>query len=129
MVQKKTSNPPNGPAVLMRAKEAYTEWLSVSLNLAKPIRCGIGTKIENCFLEVLECIFLGWYASGIKRTSFVVKATERLDVLKFFLTTLWENKILSTGFYSSLITKLYEIGRMLYKWRLSCEEKTPTPKA
>ena len=55
----------------------------------------------------------------------VIKATERLDVLKLFLTTAWENKMLSTGFYSSLIEKLYEVGRMLYRWRFVCEEKLP----
>ncbi len=113
----------------MKAKQAYTEWLSVSLNLSKPIRCGIGAKIENCFLEVLECIFLAWYTSEERKRLLFIKAIERLDVLKFFLTTLWENKVFSTGFYSSLIEKLYEVGRMLYRLRQSSEEKTPTPKA
>lgn len=109
----------------MRAKQAYAEWLTVSVHLPKPIRCGIGSKVESCFLEMLECIFLGWYATGERKMILATKAAERLDVLKFFLTTIWENKIVSTGFYASLIEKLYEVGRMLYQWRHSCEEKLP----
>lgn len=109
----------------MRAKQAYVEWLTVSPHLSTPIRCGIGAKVESCFLEMLECMFLGWYATGERKITLVMKATEHLDVLKFFLTTIWENKIVSTGFYASLIKKLYEVGRMLYQWRHSCEEKLP----
>lgn len=109
----------------MKAKQAYAEWLTVLVHLSTPIRCGIGAKIENCFLEMLECIFLGWYATGERKITLVTRAAERLDVLKLFLTTAWENKIVSTGFYASLIEKLYGVGRMLYQWRLSCEEKLP----
>ncbi|OHA28583.1 MAG: hypothetical protein A3C08_02415 [Candidatus Taylorbacteria bacterium RIFCSPHIGHO2_02_FULL_47_18] len=109
----------------MKAKQAYAEWLTVSVHLPTPIRCGIGAKIENCFLELIECIFLAWYASGERKILLVTQASERLDILKLFLTTAWENKILSTGFYSSLIEKLYEVGRMSYRWRRSCEEKLP----
>lgn len=109
----------------MRAKQAYTEWLTVSLHLPKPIRYGIGDKIEHCFLEMLECIFLGWYASGEHKKMLIVKAVERLDVLKFLLTTTWENKVVSIGFYSSLIEKLYKVGRVLYRLRQAAEEKLP----
>lgn len=109
----------------MRAKQAYSEWLMILVHLPTPIRCGIGAKVESCFLEMLECIFLGWYATGERKITLVTKAMERLDVLKLFLTTIWENRIVSTGFYASLIEKLYEVGRMLYRWRISSEEKTP----
>ena len=109
----------------MKAKQAYAEWCLVFPHLPKPIRAGIGARIENCFLDITEYIFIAWYAPLEKKILLVEKARERLDVLKLFLTIAWENKGLSVGFYSSLVEKLCEVGRMSYRWRESLTEKLP----
>lgn len=86
-------------------------------------------KIEWAFLDALELIFLSSYMPPEQKLPLLVKAVTRIDVLKFFLQIIWENKLLTTEHYSILLTNIEEIGRMLYGWKKGIESKTPAKKA
>ncbi len=94
-------------------------------SIAKPIRCGIGAKIDTHFLELLETIFAATYTPHNKKFALIVNAVNALDLLKFLAQILWENKAINDKQYSKLSEQLFEIGRMLAGWKKFIEQKTP----
>jgi hypothetical protein len=75
----------------------------------------------------LELIFLSSFASSEQKFPLLAKAIYRIDVLKFFLQLVWENKLLTTEQYSTLLAGIEEVGKMLYGWKKGLERKTPAP--
>jgi len=61
---------------------------------------------------------------------FLNKAVTKLDIIKFFVQLVWENKLITTEKYSDLLSNLEEIGRQLGGWNKGVEsriQKTPRP--
>lgn len=56
-----------------------------------------------------------------KKVPYIAKASQQLDVLKFFLQISWETKHLQTKHYTILSEQLNEVGRMLGGWRRNIE--------
>ncbi len=54
--------PPRIPQVIVLMKVTYLLWSSIHTNFPKVERLGIGNKIEQSFLLVLELTFLLSYA-------------------------------------------------------------------
>ncbi len=116
--------PHEQPSLLVKAKEAYSEWFKLLNEFPKIYRGTIGAKIESYFLELLESIFTALYLPPIKKTTRLATAISKLDGVKFFLQLAWENKCLSNEQYASLSDKLQRIGRMLNGWKIGIEKKT-----
>jgi len=104
-------------------KETYLFWTFLHKNLPKVERLGIGTKIEQSFLLVLELTFLLSYSSGDQKTILITRAISKLDVVKFFTQLAWEAKLIPTKQYSELSIKLEEIGRQLGGWKKGLQTK------
>ena len=119
-------HPPEQPSVLVKAKEAYSQWFKLLNGFPKVYRGTLGAKIENYFLELLESIFTALYLAPIKKTVRLATAISKLDGVKFFLQLAWENKCLSDEQYASLSDKLQRVGRMLHGWKIGIEKKTLT---
>ncbi len=117
------------PSTLVKLKTAYKNWLALFHHFPKVERFGVGQKIERSFLDALELIFLSGFAPTEQKLPILTKAVTRLDVLKFFLQIAWENKLLTTEHYSTLLANIEEVGRMLYGWKRGLESKTPARKA
>ncbi len=113
------------PAVITKEKEAYQFWLMLHKNLPKTERFGLGQKIEQAFLDVLECTFMAAYLPPEQKIIMLGKTISRLDILKFFFQLAWENKLMPKDHYITLSQKLDEIGRMLGGWRKGLLSKTP----
>ena len=94
-------------------------------SIAKPIRCGIGAKIDIHFLEILENIFTATYASQDKKIPTINAAINSLDLLKFLFQIIWENKYIRDNHYAKIAEQLFEIGKMLAGWQRFIEQKTP----
>lgn len=123
------STPPRGlPQVILKQKECYMFWLTLHRNFPKVERFGIGSKIENCFLSILELTFQSAYLPLELKVITITKAISRLDVLKFFMQLAWESKLIPTEKYSELTLRIGEIGRMLGGWKKGLETKTPSAK-
>jgi hypothetical protein len=104
------------PSVITKEKETYQSWLVLHRNFPKTERYGVGRKIDNLFLEVLELSFTASYLPPEQKIIFLSKTISRLDILKFFIQLAWENKLIPTEKYACLSSKLDEIGRMLGGW-------------
>lgn len=122
--------PREAPAVLLLEKEAYKYWLPLQRDLPKVERLGLGQKIEQAFLDVLELTYTSIYLPPESKIIVLGKAISRLDLLKFFLQLAWESKLIPTAKQAELTQKLEEIGRQLGAWKKGLQEKinsTKTP--
>lgn len=111
--------------MILKEKEAYQFWLVLHRDFPKTERYGLGRRIDNLFLEVLELSFTATYLPPEQKILLLGKTISRLDILKFLLQLAWENKLAPTEKYAKLSAKLEEIGRMLGGWRKGLQNKTP----
>lgn len=88
-------------------------------------RFGIGNKIDQTFIEVMELTFAASYLAPQQKIVLLAKAISKLDVLKFFMQLSWENKLFSDEKYIAISQRLEEVGRMLGGWKKGLESKTP----
>ena len=115
------------PQVILKLKETYRFWLTIFRDFPKVERYGIGNRIEQTFLDVLEYTLCLSYLPLEHKIPMLNKAIIKLDVVKFFAQLAWESKIIPTATYSDLIVKLEEIGRQLGGWKKGLQAKTPRP--
>ncbi len=113
--------------MILKSKEEYRFWLTLYRNFPKVERYGIGNKIEQDFLDVLEYTLSLSHLPPEHKMPMLNKATTKLDIVKFFIQLAWENKIIPTDKYSGLIGRLEEIGRQLGGWKKGLQAKTPQP--
>ena len=113
------------PSVLLKAKDAYGSWFKIVADFPKTYRYTLGGKIDDYFLEMLECIFTTLYLSPERKIPRIETSISKLDGVKFFLQLAWENKCIPNEKYVALSAQLNEIGRMLGGWKKGLEKKTP----
>ena len=73
--------------------------------------------------ETLELIIIASYLGKKEKLPYVIRASTKLDLLKFFLQVAWEIKALDSKKYIMLSEGLDEIGRMLGGWHKHIIEK------
>jgi hypothetical protein len=121
--------PPRGlPQVILKEKELYSIWQKLHRDFPRIERFGVGQKIENLFLSVLELTFSSAYLPLEQKILALGKTISRLDILKFFIQLAWENKLISTEQHIELSKNLEEIGRQLGGWKKGLETKLPPKK-
>jgi hypothetical protein len=103
-------------------KDSYSFWIVLHKNFPRVERLGIGQKIEQTFLDLIELTFCLSYMSE-QKILFLGKAISKLDILKFFTQFAWENKLIHTDKYTEISMKFQEIGRQLGAWRKGLESK------
>jgi hypothetical protein len=113
------------PIVIPKEKEAYKYFLSLQKNFPKTERYGLGQKINQTFLEILELTFTASCLPPDQKIIMLSRTISRLDILKFFTQLAWENKLIPMEKYAELAQKIEEIGRMLGGWKKGLESKTP----
>ena len=106
-----TTPPPRIPQVIILMKETYLFWTFLHRNFPRIERLGIGNKIEQSFLIVLELTFLLSYSPFSQKIVLIDRAISKLDVVKFFTQLAGEVKVIPTKQYSELSIKLEKIGR------------------
>jgi hypothetical protein len=111
------------PRALLREKEVYRLWIIVHRDFPKTERFGLGQKIEQSFLDVLEYTFASIYLITEKKILMLSKTIAKLDNLKFFLQLAWESRLIKTEKYVEISSGLEEIGRMLGAWRKGLQAK------
>ena len=111
------------PKVLTKEKEAYVLWLPIHRDFPRVERLGIGQKIEQSFLDVLELTFASIYLVSEQKILMLSRTIAKLDNLKFFMQLGWESKLIPMEKYTTISKELDEIGRMLGGWRKGLQEK------
>lgn len=85
----------------------------------------LGEKIDGLFSELLESLFLASYATGEKKAAYIMTASAKLDVLKYFLQVAWELKCMDHRQYAAITPLLAEVGKMIGGWMKHAERKIP----
>ncbi len=126
-VFQKSGPPPASSQSISKEKEAYREWSKIHRDFPKVERFGVGNKIEQSFLDVLELTFASVYLAVDQKILMLSRTIAKLDNLKFFLQIAWESKLIAAEKYAELSKELDEVGRMLGGWRKGLLEKTKLP--
>jgi hypothetical protein len=100
-------------------------WTNIQRNFPKVERLGLGIKIDQNFLSVLELTFITTYLPMEQKVSGLSKTISKLDLVKFFMQTSWEIKLITNEKYIEIAEKLDGIGRDLGSWKKSIEIKLP----
>jgi hypothetical protein len=119
-----TSNLP----VLQKAVDAYKIWHVHYSGFPRLSRFSLGTKIDALFTDVIEMILLAGYAGADQKYSFVVRASTKLDILKFFVQIAWEVRCLDHNKYAALSVPLNEMGKDIGGWQKYLQTKQPPSK-
>ncbi len=106
----------------------YKIWHAHYANFPRLSKFSLGSKIDSLFTDVIELIFLAGYASADQKYTFVVRASTKLDLLKFFMQVAWETKCLDHKKYAVLSVPLNEIGKDIGGWQKHLQTKQPPPK-
>ena len=109
------------PSVIVKEKSGYLLWMKIQRNFPKVERLGLGIKIDQNFLAVLDYTFTSAYLPRNMKSATLSKAISRLDMVKFFLQLAWEIKLVTNEKYIELADSLESIGKDLGSWRKSLE--------
>ncbi len=118
--------PPQLSGVSAKMLALYVEWhVILGKHIPKDLRYSIGIRIDTLFAEILEAIAVAQFAAPNERVLHITRAIGKNDTLKFMLYALFELKGIDTKKFITLSEKAEEIGRMLYGWKRSAENKNP----
>ena len=93
--------------------------------MARDERFGIGKRIDDTFLNVLEQLREASYTSGNGKIVLLGKVLQNTDLLRFFLQIAWECELIEQKHYILLATDVESVGRMVGGWRKGLLSKTP----
>ena len=109
--------PPSGNLpIIHKLIQYYKLWHETLTNLPKTSRYTIGFKIDGLFLETTEFILMAANSDATGKSLHLKKASDKLDLLKFFLQVSWEIKAMPNNKFFMLSESLIEIGKMLGGW-------------
>jgi len=121
-----TTPPPVGKlSILQHLVGSYKLWIDIKNHIPISVRHTLAGKIEHLPLETLEHVFIAQYSKREKKISVLQSALTSWDTFKFFLQIAWETKNLPTKHYEHISLEANTIGKMLWSWKQSLENKTP----
>ncbi len=94
----------------------YKIWHEYLPRFSKSHRYTLGFKIDLLFIDIIEILHQAQYISWKEKQSYLIKASSRLDTLKFFLQILWEIDGIDNKKYIHLSKYIAEVGKMLGGW-------------
>lgn len=100
-------------------------WLALLRHIAKPERLGLGQKITDGFLNVIELTFIALYLPAGEKEAVLSRLAPKVDTLKLFLQIAWENKLIAQNKYLEISQMVNEVGKMLGGWIKNVQSKTP----
>ena len=118
--------PPTILSVLEKLKEGYKVWQQILPHISKSHRQTIGVKIDKLLLDTLDIVYRATYSTGTRKIELLTEANTRNDLAKFFLTVMWECKIIEDKKYIRVSKILVEAGKMLFGWKEYMQNKNPS---
>ncbi len=115
--------------MLQKLKDAYKKWVIIQRNIPRAERQGIGHKIDNIFLDILDLTRKAEYTTLNQRSLALFDILTLVDSLRFFIQLAWETKLLKDNQYIEVGKDIEVIGKMIGGWRKSLLTKTPANKA
>ena len=114
-------------SILNRVKEGYLIWMGIVPHIPKTARFTIGARIEDKFLDLLELSYTSYFSEKDKKAEKLSECIFTIDILKFLVSTAWEEKFISNKQYENIATKMGEIGKMFWGWKKSLDNPQKTP--
>lgn len=116
--------PAKVPQVLFKGKASFKIWADVHKDFPRTEKFGLGRRIDEIFLLLLEQIFITSYLPLQEKITALGKISHTLDKLKFFMQLAWEHKRIPTEKYTLISKELEEIGRQIGGWKKGLLTKT-----
>jgi hypothetical protein len=95
--------------------------MNIAPHIPKGARYTIGSKIDKTFLDLLESTYTAYFTDQSSKSDRISTCIFTLDILKFFISTAWEAKLLSHKQFEDMALKLDEAGKMFGGWKKSLE--------
>ena len=86
-------------------------------------RFGLGKKIDDLLLELLELLRQSEYTAPQAKILLLEKVDLTVDALRFFLQLAWDSDLIQDTPYAKLGQNIEEIGRMAGGWKRGLIEK------
>jgi hypothetical protein len=115
--------------VVERTKTVYKDWIVIHRNIPRTERFGIGLRVDNLFLDLLELLRKATYAQPPYKVELLFEALNKTDALRFFLQVMWEARLFQNGKFISLGNQIEDIGKMIGGWRKGLLTKTSGTKS
>lgn len=103
----------------------YKRWLPIQRNLPKGERFGLGAKIDQLFITLLEKLHRASFSNPDAKLPMLGEALLTVDSLRFFIQLSWELKLIPTKQFSDIGQDIESIGKMIGGWRKGLLTKTP----
>lgn len=88
----------------------------------KKDRYGLGLKLENTCLFMLEQIITAEQIAPVLKDRSLIEVSVKAEVLKILLRLCMEKRLIKETVYFSLSALIIEIGKMIGGWRKSLRE-------
>lgn len=85
--------------------------------MPKGERFGLGQKIDQLFIELLETMHRASFSAGDTKIALLGEGLLKIDSLRFFLQLAWELKLVPTNQFAHLGKEIETIGKMIGGWR------------
>ena len=82
----------------------------------KQEKFSLGNKIENIIIETLECALSASYKPKYHKNEILIKASDKIDLLKVMIRLAYQTKSLNNENYILLEQKVIEIGKIMGGW-------------
>ena len=115
--------------VLEKSKALYKKWMEMHRNIERTARFGLGARINIIFLDLLELLRKAVYTPIDKKIILLEKASDKIDMSRFFVQILWEARFISNNQYISLGTDIEDLGKIVGGWKKGLISKTSALKA
>jgi len=116
--------PPRLLPVLEKSKTMYKKWVEIHRNIERTVKFGLGAKIDNLFIELLELLRKSVYTPANKKIVLLEEASNKIDSSRFFLQLLWEMRLVSNKQYILLETDIQDLGKIVGGWKKGLLSKT-----
>lgn len=102
----------------------YKKWVEIHRNIERTVKFGLGAKIDNLFIELLELLRKSVYTPANKKIVLLEEASNKIDSSRFFLQLLWEMRLVSNKQYILLETDIQDLGKIVGGWKKGLLSKT-----
>lgn len=108
--------------LFQKTLDLYLETSKLPEKFPKKDRYGLGLKMENNCLVLLELIISAEQAPPVLKDKILSEASVKTEIAKIFIRICMEKKLIKETGYFSLTSKLVEIGKMIGGWKKSLRQ-------
>ena len=109
--------------ILKKTCELYKAFHEYGRSVPKQDRFTIYERSENIILDMTEALLSAGYAGRLDKVTALKTASDKLNLLRFFIRLMKETRTIDNRRYLSLEEQVDKIGQMLGGWLRSSAGK------